>query len=386
MNQKRLIDLISRIENEQANQEEILELEEFYAQFDQRPGYTQQLDASQKIAYEELTYNRIHSNIQQVLKIKRLKSRRKSIIKYTVAASILCVLSIGIYIYSIHNSVNKPAGALVSPTAEIASTKNTPTLTLSNGKNISLDKASIGVLSDEQGVIIRKMADGLITYESGNKSSFNELGSNLITIPKGQTYQIVLPDGTKVWLNAVSSLRYPSVFKGGARSVELIGEGYFEVARNKQQPFIVKTAGQTIEVLGTHFNVNSYSDEKLTKTTLFEGRVRVTHQDRSVVLKPGQQATTAAQGAAVNVGTVELESVIAWRNGTILFENADIQSIMRHLTRKYDIEVEYRGEISNQKFGGAFQQSSSLKELLDYLESYGDVRFEIQGRRVIVMR
>ncbi|TYR37548.1 DUF4974 domain-containing protein [Sphingobacterium phlebotomi] len=385
MDQKRLTELINKVQEGRANEEEILALEDFYGQFEQRPGYMKHLDTPQKIAYEELMYDRIHSEIQHVQKVKHLKRRKEKIIKFTVAASILFLLGVALYIYRVPRPAIKQLDTVVSLPMETESDKDRPVLTLANGQKISLDDAEIGVLSSDGDVIIRKTDDGLISYET-KKNNPNHVEYNLMEIPRGQTYQIILPDGTKVWLNAVSSLRYPSAFTGKNRPVQLIGEGYFEVAENKQQPFVVKTASQTIEVLGTHFNVSSYSDEKLTKTTLFEGRVKVLHQDKSVILKPGQQAATMPQRAAINIIPVDLENVLAWRKGVILFENADIQSIMRHLSRKYDIDVEYRGEIPNQKFGGAFQQSASLKELLGYLESYGDVRFEIQGRRVIVMK
>ncbi len=385
MDQKHVINLINKVQEGKASREEILELDKFYAQFEERPGYIEHLNASQKIAYKELLYDRIHSEIQDIRKVKHIPRRKAKLIKLSVAASLLFLLGVAVYIYKIGNPVSVPEETLVSRSIENEEDKNKPVLTLADGQKIRLDEAEIGVLSNDEDVIIRKMPDGSIAYENKNSTS-SELRYNLIEIPKGQTYRVILPDGTNVWLNATSSLRYPSAFTGGNRSVELIGEGYFEVAHNKQQPFVVKTSSQTVEVLGTHFNVSGYADEQSTKTTLFEGRVKVSHSDKSVVLKPGQQASTTAESNDIHVGSVDLESVLTWRNGVILFEDAGIQHIMRHLARKYDIEVEYRGEITDQKFGGAFQQSVSLQEILDYLESYGDVHFEIQGRRVIVMK
>lgn len=385
MDHKRLTELIDKVREGTANEEEALALEDFYEQFERKPGYIDHLDTPQKIAYKELLYDRIQSGIQYTQQSKKIQKPKEKILHFTIAASILFVLGIGAYIYMTTPAAVQQPEIVASTPLEMEMDKNKPILTLASGKKISLDDAAVGVLSSDGNVIVRKMDDGSIAYDSKH-SKPDHLEYNLIEIPRGQTYRLILPDGTNVWLNALSSLRYSSAFSGEERSVELTGEAYFEVAHDQQRPFVVKTADQTIEVLGTHFNVSNYSDDKSTKTTLIEGRVRVLHQDHAVVLKPGQQASTTSGNTAINVAVVDPENVLAWRKGVILFENAGIKYIMRQLARKYNMEVEYVGEITDQKFGGAFQESVSLKELLNYLESYGDVRFVIQGRRVIVMK
>ncbi len=218
-----------------------------------------------------------------------------------------------------------------------------------------------------------------ITYNDGTAiqkiTSQNELLT--ITTPRGGQYQIFLPDGTKVWLNAESSLSYPASFTGKKyRSVEITGEAYFEVSHRKIQPFMVKTTTQTIEVLGTHFNINSYNDQGSTITTLQQGSVKVSNMSsKSFILTPGKQSLTTAN--EISVQDADFETDLAWKNGNMEFRDAHIQTIMKEVSRWYDVEVEYRGKISQRKFNGSVSRTSNLSVLLKIL-AYSDIHFVLE--------
>lgn len=206
-----------------------------------------------------------------------------------------------------------------------------------------------------------------------------------LIVPRGGTYSIVLADGTKVWLNADSKLVYPSVFKGHYRQVELQGEAYFEVATDADHPFIVKTRNQSVKVLGTAFNVQAYPDEKYVKTTLIEGQVAINSQKGRLQLRPGQQATMNREGILRLNPKVEVDQVIAWKNGYFRFDKADIHAIMRRLARWYDIKVIYSEGLPNQYFGAIISRDNNISKILQMLEATGDIHFRIEGNVVTVI-
>jgi transmembrane sensor len=226
--------------------------------------------------------------------------------------------------------------------------------------------------------------DGSEILPKGTKTDFYT-----ISTPKGGQYQVLLADGTKVWLNAASTLKYPSSFNGGKRVVEFEGEGYFEVVSDEQNgkkmPFIVKTPQQEIEVLGTGFNVNNYLDEKVVTTTLLHGRVNVFSKatGKQMSLKPNQQSTISASGTDMEVKDIDAETSVAWKNGYFKFDEADIWVVMRQLSRWYDIDVEVDKSVPALNFSGKIKRSESFKSLLDQLSYFG-VRFEVKGRKVFV--
>jgi transmembrane sensor len=194
-----------------------------------------------------------------------------------------------------------------------------------------------------------------------------------------------LPDGTKVWLNAASSLHFPTAFTGGERRVELTGEGYFEVAKNKHLPFKVAFNDQEVQVLGTHFNIMAYPNEEASQTTLLEGSVSITKRNISRLLVPGQQAKSTIGSAGFDIKQVDTQEAVAWKNGEFLFKNTNIQSIMRQLARWYDVDVAYQGNLQNMVFGGRMSKSKNISEVLKNLELTGTIHFKIEGRRVTVM-
>jgi ferric-dicitrate binding protein FerR (iron transport regulator) len=265
--------------------------------------------------------------------------------------------------------------------ADIAPGDNRAVLKLADGSTVLLDDAAEGELSRQANAVINKTADGQLVYENQAGTDPAPLIYNTITTPRAGQYRLTLTDGTKVWLNAATSLQFPASFSGKERRVKLSGEAYFEVTKNSLQPFIVETPRQTIEVLGTHFNVNAYEEETATKTTLLEGRVKVATGSSSAVLKPGQQAASGTN--AIQVNEADTEEAVAWKNGYFKFNKADIQTIMRQLERWYDVEVEYRGAVPTDLFVGKINRSENISGVLRVLE-LSEVQFKIENRKIIV--
>jgi transmembrane sensor len=275
----------------------------------------------------------------------------------------------------------------LSYTPEIAPGTNTATLTLSNGKKINLTNAVNGQLAIQSGIQILKTGSGQIIYQTTDdrgESADNQ--TNNISVPKGGQWQVILPDGSKVWLNSVSTLNYPSSFKKQKeRIVQLSGEAYFEVAKDRSHPFIVKTDKQVVTVLGTHFNINSYPDEPAVKTTLAEGRIMVsTSTANTKFLIPGQQAIL--KNDALSVKEADIEEALAWKSGYFRFNDEKIQSIMRKLSRWYNIDVQYEGDISEEGMNGKISRFKNISQALKALEATKTVHFKVEGRRVTVLK
>ncbi|MDR6784316.1 transmembrane sensor [Pedobacter africanus] len=300
---------------------------------------------------------------------------------YAVAASIVMVLSVAIYLYTSRT----PAVIPSTPTVvNIPPGTNKATLTLADGKVITLDSTAEGEIANQAGITIRKTQDGQLVYDitkDQKKQNQGSLAYNTIVTPRGGQYQVNLPDGTKIWLNAASSLKYPAVFNGKQRRVELTGEAYFEVAKDKAHPFIVATDKQEVQVLGTHFNVNSYADESATKTTLLEGSVKVSSKGAEKFLLPGQQS--ALRGKDLNVYQVDTEEAIAWKNGDFQFNEADLSSIMRQLSRWYNVDVSFEKKPTAELFHFTASRNISLADMQKIFEING-INFKIEGRTLIV--
>lgn len=262
--------------------------------------------------------------------------------------------------------------------------KQSATLTLSNGQQIQLQGASNGQIADEMGIRISKSSDGQLIYEIGQNSEA-VTGHHVLSTTKGETYRIKLPDGTQVWLNAASALKYPASFAlQGTREVELTGEAYFEVAKDAERPFVVRSAGQHIQVLGTHFNVNSYTDEPSVRTTLVEGLVEVTSASQKLQLHPGQQSSLTSNGR-LKLQTVDTAPIIAWTNHEFMFDGDDIESVMRKIARWYNVEVIFEGKKTTEKFGGGISRFDDVKQVLSLLEKTGGVHFRIDGKTLYVL-
>ena len=258
-------------------------------------------------------------------------------------------------------------------------------LTLSDNSTIILDHAANGIITQQGNTKISKLNDGQLTY-SPLTDKPTEVLYNTITTPRGGQYNLTLADGSKVWLNAGSSLRFPASFTGRERKVVLTGEAYFEVAKNVTMPFRVNIADKgEVEVLGTHFNINSYADESTINTTLLEGKVKVSAAGNKQLLSPGQQAKLTANGQISLNNNVDIDQVMAWKNGVFNFANADLQLVMRQLARWYDVDIIYEGEIPQREFAGEMQRDLNLSQVLRILEK-NNVHFKIEGNKLIVKK
>jgi len=305
--------------------------------------------------------------------------------RLSIAAAIFLVVAGSLFFYTKSTGPFGNLGAnqnLEFADRHIKPGNNRAYLTLANGKRISLTDAANGELAREAGVEISKTANGQIIYKIFNNAHHNEELINTIETPKGGQYQVLLPDGSKVWLNAASKFSYPVSFKNNKeRMVTLNGEAYFEVAKDKQHPFIVKSEGQEVAVLGTHFNINSYTDEDATKTTLLEGSVKV----NDAMLKPGQQSVLS--GKKIKVLPADIESSVAWKNGDFIFKGEDFRTNMRKIARWYDVDIEYEPGLNEHvELGGWVSRSSKLSEVLSRIELAGSVHFKVEGRRVLVTK
>ncbi len=306
--------------------------------------------------------------------------------RVAVAASFFAVFGLSLYFYS-SKSPDKVDQANVE-VADINPAGNKAYLTLGNGKRIALTDASNGTIAEQTNVKITKTANGQLVYTiaENNTGSSSKLEYNTIETPNGGRYEIALPDGTHVWMNAASSLKYPSSFASlKERTVELQGEAYFQVAKDRQHPFIVKTTLQEVKVLGTHFNINSYADEPETKTTLLEGSVNVANLNgkNSKILKPGQQATL--KGVDIKVGDADVDQAMSWKNGDFVFVGEDLNAVMRQVARWYDVEIEYQGTISSSGVVSTISRTKKLSQVLKALQINQGIHFKVEGRRVLVM-
>jgi len=264
-------------------------------------------------------------------------------------------------------------------------------LTLANGSRIALDDAKNGNLATRPGVTISKAGNGTVVYHFTNSVSNTASATtpefNTITTPRGGQYQVVLEDGTRVWLNAASSIKFPQAFTGVFREVELTGEAYFEVAKNKAKPFIVLANGTKVQVFGTHFNINAYTDNNNTTTTLLEGSVRMDNGSSAVMLLPGQQATALKSGTAIKVSLADIQQTMAWKNGLFIFHDLNITEVMKQVARWYDVDVEYHDDdVKNNEFGGTISKYKNITELLDVMSLTRSIHYKIEGRRVIIMK
>lgn len=301
------------------------------------------------------------------------------------AAAILIIgLGAGIFYYSV-----KPDATIESANQlarEIRPGGNKAILTLSDGTTLVLDSANQGQIATISGISIQKNEEGLLSYHANESTNTESLVYNTITIPRGGKYIVQLADGTKIWLNSASTLKYPIAFPGQERSVELSGEAYFEVAKNLGKPFRVTSNGQTVEVLGTHFNVNGYTQDKETITTLLEGKVKISKGKQNAILEPGQQSLTGNEGFDNDIqiiDNVNMAEVIAWKNDLFQFENADIRTIMNQIGRWYDMEIVYEKQIADGHYRGKVSRNSNLSTALKILETSG-INFKIEGRKIIV--
>jgi len=398
---KRIASLIIKQWRGELNVEETIELELWAGQSQANRDLLQQLTHDETLRQELIDYNEAEDAKEAIWKkIEAATNETTQVIpmpvqhhytkyRYLAAAvTVAAVLTTVGYFWL----QNKPKPGTPPPLAQttindVLPGGNKAILKLSDGKTIVLDNAQNGLLA-EQGVVQIEKHEGQLTYSSS--LSTETVAYNTLATPAGGQFQIKLPDGTRVWLNASSSITYPTAFTGNERRVTITGEGYFEVAKDASKPFkvtIQKATGEQrpaeVEVLGTHFNINAYDDEAAVKTTLLEGKVRIVKEQSVAILKPGQQAQVSNQGKLQVKENADMEEVVAWKNGEFLFQSADISTLMRQVARWYDIEISYPNGKPKDKFSGKIGRNVNLSQLLKILE-YSEVRFELKGRTLIV--
>jgi len=328
----------------------------------------------------QLIWNNIQVGKQQQAKVVRFNYK-----KYAIAAAAATIIfCAGLFYFNGKKERGKPAMDTVAAT-DIAPGKFGATLTLANGKQIRLNDATNGQIAKEAGVAITKSAAGKLTYKiDGSMAETNR--PHILATSRGETYEIELPDGSHVWLNSASSITYfTALSKDGKRKVKLSGEAYFQVAEDKRHPFIVQSGVQEVEVLGTHFNINAYSDEPSIATTLAEGSVKVTVGDVKKILKPGEQAQN--KGGSITIRPVDPETVVDWKNGEFYVNHINLKVAMRKIARWYDMEVIYNSTVPDEmQIGGWVSRNEKLSSVLKSIESAGIVHFEVEGRTIYVSK
>jgi ferric-dicitrate binding protein FerR (iron transport regulator) len=373
MDPQEIENLFERYNNGEATPEERALVETWYLTYggkktDPLPG---QVKTDQQESLNEL--------LSQINPERRLWPR------FAAAASILLFISIGGWLFISHKkSQDNQYAANQVARKQILPGGNKAIITLSDGTNITLGDAKIGLLATQGNTQIDQTQHGQIRYaatEASDTKSSNALMYNTASTPRGGQYQLVLSDGTKVWLNASSSIRFPVVFKGSERRVQITGEAYFEVAHNAAMPFRVEARGQTVEVLGTHFNVNAYDDEASVKTTLLEGSVKVTAEGGSATIKPGEQADL--KDGKLSVDEVDVGDVVAWKNGYFSFKDDDLKGVMRQISRWYDVDITYDGNIPERKFSGEIARNTNISQMLDIL-TFKKIHYKITGNQIII--
>lgn len=318
---------------------------------------------------------------------------RLRIVKYVVAASVTLLVISGAYLLlrpRAKQDITETNTTTQPQSHDVAPNTKAPTLTLADGTVVLLDSTQQGTLAIQGNTNVIKNANGQIVYTPAANAGGAML-YNTMTVPKGgNVVSLALADGSKVWLNAASSIRYPAAFSGTERKVEITGEAYFEVTHNATMPFKVSRGNVDVEVLGTHFNVNAFPEEKEIKVTLLEGKVKVVNRQlaignkASVVITPGKQAVLTAD-SQFTIADADVEQVMAWKNGLFMFNNTGIENIMQQIERWYDVTVYYEGDLKRWTFNGQISRYSNVSKVLEMMEATGTIHFRVEDRKIYVM-
>lgn len=376
MNKDDLIELAQRILAGQASEEEIARYNHWFNTLKEHEEY--------QIDHEDLKEAALLQGIRDTLQINK-RRRRIRRLTFAGAAAAMLIVCLGIGSYFLYQN-HKPAAARPGNLAgkEIAPGKDQAVLTLANGNRVVLDHADIGQVAQQTGVSVMKADSGVLVYhKAAGTKTLAAIQYNELSTPRGGQYRIVLPDGTKVWLNSASAIRFPTSFNGAERDVEITGEAYFEVVHNALKPFIVTAGGVKVRVLGTHFDVNAYGDNGLIKTTLLQGSVKVTKGGRNVLIAPGEQAEIAGSRDDIVIKKVNTANVVAWTQGFLSMEGSDIKAFMASLSRWYDLDVVYKGAVPSANLGGLINRNTNLSDVLSALEA-GGIHTKVEGRKIIV--
>lgn len=297
------------------------------------------------------------------------------------AAAVILGMAIGIPVYL--NRLPQQTVAIIKKNHEIAPGGNKAILTLANGSKVVLNSAGNGNIASQGNTTIKKLSNGVVAYNKNNSIAAQPaaVAYNTMSTPRGGQYHLILADGTNVWLNAASSIKFPVVFNGNERKVQITGEAYFEVTHDKTKPFRVESDGQTVEVLGTHFNINAYADENEIKTTLLQGSVKIKAGSKSYLLKPGEQSHL--KNGDVNITQADMDEALAWKNGVFHFNDAGIESVMKQISRWYDVDVKYEGKIKERTFSGEISMNVNASQILDAMR-FKKIHYTIEGKTITV--
>jgi hypothetical protein len=336
--------------------------------------------------YREFEFQKLpeltNDQLAEILSVQIPSSQQKirSLIPWISSVAAVLILCLSVAGYFLWHKQHLPQVA-EKYTYKVPPGTDKAILTLANGKKMVLSANQVGKLAEQGGVTVDKTADGKVLYTPSEKENTAAATLyNMLSTPRGGQYSLVLSDGTKVWLNAASSIKFPVAFNGDERKVEITGEAYFEVVHDATKPFKIIVGNRVVEDLGTQFNVNSYVDEPLTRITLITGSVKISGNKENIVLKPGQQAQLASQPAGQNfrvTDNADVAEAVAWKNGLFKFHKASLQTVMRQLSRWYNVNVNYEGKIPDIEFSGEITRNVNMSEVLDIL-SYLKVRFKMK--------
>jgi hypothetical protein len=340
-----------------------------------------EIDLNLEFRIEKALDNSVNLIDRNQIQINMIK--RNYLWKAAAAALIISIFGVAAHFYLITPKQKTLAKSQAYLKSEILPGVNKAVLSLSDGSIVVLDDVNSGQVASQGGIKITKLANGQLLYRKINEL-LPEVVYNTLTTPRGGQYSIILPDGSKVWLNAASSIRYPTFFSDSERRVELTGEAYFEIAHNAKKPFKVTFNGLEVKVLGTHFNINSYKEEKTSNTTLIEGSVSLSKGDANVILKSGDQAQVGNSDKITVIDNVDVHNVLAWKNGYFSFDKSDLKLILRQISRWYDVDISFEGESPKRVFSGKINRNSNISDVLKILNEC-KVNFRIEGRKLIVM-
>nr|WP_157536314.1 FecR family protein [Mucilaginibacter sp. L294] len=385
-----LNELYGRFLRNESNPEDIRRLTDLFGTADDdmlHDMVRKQLDDPSAITPYSSESNEIYNRIFRKLEPQLVPARSvKLLTKISAAASIALLIGLGSY-YFFHDPVAHLNIVAQKVAGDVAPGGNKAYLVLSNGQNISLTGEHSGLIGTDAGKDILKTDDGQIKYvDRHDMHNSDEVVFNTLRTPNGGHYKLILADGTKVWLNAASQLKYPADFKSlKERRIELTGEAYFEVAKDAIHPFIVQTDDQQIKVLGTHFNVNAYHDDGGSKTTLLEGSIRAAGRHANAIIKPGQQVISNNDGR-LNINEVDTELAVAWKNDQFMFESESVRPLMKNVARWYDVDIIYDTDVPDVRFNGAISKFENISAVLKILENTGKIHFQVIGRKVYVTK
>lgn len=395
MTQTALTILIHKYLSGEATEQEKLQVEQWYESFDKSAlkfadGKEEIMDESTSRSLQAIREKITKLRLEEIQEVSSKVAKRNFRWRWAAAAAVLILLAGGFYtLFFKAGSVQPKMATATAIKKDFKPGGNNAVLTLANGKQIILDSVSTGTLSLQGNTKVIKLNNGLLAYNANQRSQITDQRSqieyNTISTPRGGQYEVVLPDGTKVWLNAASSIRFPTSFTGKEREVQVTGEAYFEVAKNVDQPFRVFVKGMTVNVLGTQFNIMAYNDELGIKTTLVQGKVKVvTNNGQSEVLEPSEQAMINENGEMSIVKNANINEIVAWKNNLFWFDNDNVHEIIKQLSRWYDVDIQIKGDIPD-LFTGSIPRNIAFSKVFEVLQKTGSIHYEIKNDKTIIV-